>query len=80
MQECRDFDPGISLNAMPPWGETWVPDYSNALHRAEVFQCFWELLNQLDEKSCVSVGFASALLPALHCSWVGTDCSGKEGP
>ena len=68
-----------SLNAMHPWGETWVSDYGNALYRSEVLQCFWKLLNQLDEKSSVSVGFAPALLPALHGSWVGTDCAGKEG-
>jgi hypothetical protein len=42
-----------------------VSDYSNALYRSEVVQCFWKLLNQLDEKSSVSVGFAPALLPAL---------------
>ena len=68
-----------SLDAMPPWGETRVSDYGNALYRSEVLQCFWKLLNQLDEKSSVSVGFAPALLPALHGSWVGTDCAGKEG-
>ncbi len=55
------------------------PDYSSALYRSEVIQCFRELLNQLDEKSRVRVGFAPALLPALHGSRVGPDGSGKEG-
>ena len=84
-QETLDWDALIVVMAFKIAGSRAarqphvIYHYSNTLHRSEVVQCFWKLLNQLDEKSRVSVGFAPALLPALHGSWVSTDCSGKEG-